>query len=218
MPFFRKVQAQPWFRNLQREIRQRRKKSRVFPEEALVFRAFHRLAPDQVKVVILGQDPYHGEGQAHGLAFSVPVGQKIPPTLRNIYKELRSDLGIPLADYGFLEKWESEGVLLLNAVLTVEEGRPGSHAGLGWDQFTGEVISFLCGLGTPLVFLLWGNQARQWASAIPARENILVLQAPHPSPFSAHTGFLGCRHFSRTNEFLQFHGVSAVDWNLSSNQ
>lgn len=216
-PFFRKVQRKAWFRDLMKEIEERRKRNRVFPEEELVFRAFHRLAPHQVKVIILGQDPYHGVGQAHGLAFSVPVGQKIPPTLRNIFKELEADLGIPMSDHGFLESWENEGVLLLNTVLTVEEGRPGSHAGLGWEQFTGEVISYLCSHGQPLVFLLWGNYARKWASYITARNNILVLQAPHPSPFSAHTGFLGCRHFSRTNEFLQCHGAGAVDWNLKRN-
>lgn len=217
-PFFRKVQSKAWFKDLMKEIRERRKRNHVFPEEKLVFRAFHRLAPDQVKVVILGQDPYHGERQAHGLAFSVPVGQKIPPTLRNIYKELEADLGIPMPDHGFLESWEKEGVLLLNTVLTVEEGRPGSHAGLGWEQFTGEVIGYLCSLGQPLVFLLWGNHARKWASHVTARENILVLQAPHPSPFSAHTGFLGCRHFSRTNEFLQRYGVGTVDWKLSHDE
>lgn len=217
-PFFHKVQAKAWFKDLLKETRERRKQKRVFPEEKLVFRAFHHLAPHQVKVIILGQDPYHGEGQAHGLAFSVPMGQKIPPTLRNIYKELEADLGIPVPDHGFLESWEKEGVLLLNTVLTVEEGRPGSHAGLGWEQFTGEVIGYLCGLEQPLVFLLWGNHARKWASHIPAREKILVLQAPHPSPFSAHTGFLGCRHFSRTNDFLLCHGVGAVDWNLSRNE
>ncbi|MGC8865621.1 MAG: uracil-DNA glycosylase [Bacteroidales bacterium] len=216
-PFFRSLRVHSWFNGLLTEISIRRKKSRVFPPERWVFRAFHNLSPSQVKVVILGQDPYHGEGQAHGLAFSVPVGQKIPPTLRNIFRELEADLGIPVPEHGCLESWEREGVLLLNTLLTVEEGKPSSHAGLGWEQFTGEVIHYLCSIGQPMVFLLWGNHARKWASFIPAHDDILVLQAPHPSPFSAHTGFMGCRHFSQTNHFLQSRGVGAVNWSLINN-
>jgi uracil-DNA glycosylase len=214
-PFFISTMSQPWFQQLMAKVAERRKLVRVFPPEKLVFRAFHRLAPAQVKVVLIGQDPYHGPGQAHGLAFSVPAGVKIPPSLRNIFKELESDVGIEAPDHGCLEAWEKEGVLLLNAILTVEEGKPGSHNGLGWEQFTEAVVRYLCGRNQPLVFWLWGNQARKWAEIIPENERILVLQASHPSPFSAHNGFFGCRHFSQTNAFLTSQGLPPIDWRLS---
>ncbi len=215
-PFFDSIIALPWFQHLMAKVAERRKLGNVFPSESFVFRAFHRLSPDQVRVVIIGQDPYHGLGQAHGLAFSVPVGVKIPPSLRNIFKELESDVGIETPDHGCLEAWEMEGVLLLNAILTVEEGKPGSHHGLGWEQFTEAVIRYLCGRNQPLVFLMWGNQARKWAEIIPENERILVLQAPHPSPFSAHNGFFGCRHFSKINTFFTSLGLSPIDWRLSN--
>ena len=214
-PFFISTMSQPWFQQLMAKVAERRKLVRVFPPEKLLFRAFHQLSPSQVSVVILGQDPYHGPGQAHGLAFSVPRGAKIPPSLRNIFKEVELDLGIEAPDHGCLEAWEKEGVLLLNAILTVEEGKPGSHNGLGWEQFTEAVIRYLCGRDQPLVFMLWGNQARKWAEIIPENERILVLQASHPSPFSAHNGFFGCRHFSQTNAFLTSQGLPPIDWRLS---
>lgn len=214
-PFFKSIMTQPWFQQLMAKIAERRKLVRVFPPENLVFRAFHQLSPSQVRVVILGQDPYHGPGQAHGLAFSVPRGVKIPPSLRNIFKELESDVGIEAPHHGCLEPWEKGGVLLLNTIFTVEEGKPGSHNGLGWEQFTEAIIRYLCGREQPLVFMLWGTQARKWAEIIPDHEKILVLQAPHPSPFSAHTGFFGCRHFSKANTFLASQGFPPVDWRLS---
>jgi uracil-DNA glycosylase len=139
---------------------------------------------------------------------------KIPPSLRNIFKELENDLGISPPSHGCLEAWEMQGVLLLNAVLTVEEGKPGSHQRLGWEHFTQAVILYLCNLKQPMVFFLWGNHARQWKEIIPANNNILILEAPHPSPFSAHTGFLGCRHFSKANEFLASWNMPTIDWCL----
>lgn len=213
-PFFSWLYKQTWFSRLLYEVAVRRKVSTVFPDKNLVFRAFHRLSPDQVKVVILGQDPYHGAGQAHGLAFSVPHGVKIPPSLRNIFKELETDLDISFPSHGCLEAWETQGVLPLNAVLTVEEGKPGSHQRLGWEQFTKAVIQYLCSFHQPLVFLLWGSQARKWKEIIPANLDILILEAPHPSPFSAHTGFLGCRHFSKANAFLASMNTQTIDWRL----
>ncbi|MDK2910064.1 MAG: uracil-DNA glycosylase [Bacteroidales bacterium] len=213
-PLFSGLRKQTWFPRLMHEVAARRKVSTVFPNENLVFRAFHRLSPDQVKVVILGQDPYHGAGQAHGLAFSVPHGVKIPPSLRNIFKELENDLGISPPSHGCLEAWEAQGVLLLNTVLTVEEGKPGSHQRLGWEHFTQDVILYLCNLKQPMVFFLWGNQARQWKEIIPVNNNTLILEAPHPSPFSAHTGFFGCRHFSKANEFLASWNMPTIDWCL----
>ena len=170
---------------------------------------------DAVKVVVLGQDPYHGPGQAHGLSFSVRPGVRVPPSLVNIYKELASDLGIARPDHGNLEHWARQGVLLLNAALTVEEGRAGSHAGRGWEAITDAVVAAVAAKAEPCVFLLWGNHARKKALAVPglAGSRHLVLTAPHPSPLSAHAGFLGCRHFSQANAFLEAHGRGAIDWN-----
>lgn len=185
----------------------------VLPKAGNWFRALDLTPLPRVRVVILGQDPYHGAGQAHGLSFSVLPGVAIPPSLRNIYKELSDDLGIAPAQHGFLEAWAERGVLLLNSVLTVEQGRPASHAGRGWERFTDEVIKQVAERAEPAAFLLWGRYAQQKADFVDSSRH-LVLKAAHPSPFSAHNGFFGCRHFSRANAFLEGHGLAPVDWNL----
>ncbi|MFC3175188.1 uracil-DNA glycosylase [Novosphingobium bradum] len=169
---------------------------------------------DTVRVVILGQDPYHGPGQAHGLSFSVRPGVKVPPSLCNIHKELEADLGIARPDHGNLANWARQGVLLLNAALTVEQGRAGSHAGKGWEAITDAVVAAVAAKREPCVFLLWGNHARKKALAVPGltHSRHLVLTAPHPSPLSARAGFFGCRHFSKANAFLESHGRGAIDW------
>ncbi len=186
---------------------------RIFPAASHWFRALDLTPLGNVRVVILGQDPYHGEGQAHGLCFSVPPGERIPPSLRNIYAEIAQDLGIPPARHGCLEHWAGQGVLLLNSVLTVEMASPASHAGRGWETFTDAVIRLVDAQPDPVVFLLWGAYAQRKAAFVdPARH--LVLKAAHPSPLSAHNGFFGCRHFSQANAFLQAHGRAPIDWAL----
>ncbi|MEJ7935675.1 uracil-DNA glycosylase [Sphingobium sp. AN558] len=186
---------------------------RIFPKGSEYFRALDLTPLDQVKVVILGQDPYHGEGQAHGLCFSVRPGVRTPPSLVNIYKELHSDLGIERAGHGFLEHWARQGVLLLNSVLTVEMARAASHQGKGWETFTDAVVRLVNGREQPVVFMLWGAYAQRKAGFVDASRH-LVLKAAHPSPLSAHNGFLGCRHFSKANAFLEAHGRGPIDWAL----
>ena len=189
---------------------------RIYPPRGSRLRALELTPLDQVKVVILGQDPYHGPGQAHGLSFSVPEGVKVPPSLVNIYKEIESDLGIPRAAHGNLENWARQGVLLLNNALTVEEGRAGSHQNLGWEAITDAAVAAVAAREEPAVFLLWGSHARNKAARVPELRNgrHLVLTAPHPSPLSAHSGFLGCRHFSQANAFLEANGRGAIDWRV----
>ncbi|HEY4547284.1 MAG TPA: uracil-DNA glycosylase [Pedomonas sp.] len=189
----------------------------IFPQSDHIFRALELTPLDGTRVVILGQDPYHGPGQAHGLSFSVMPGVRVPPSLVNIYKELESDLGIARARHGFLESWARQGVLLLNSVLTVEQGQPASHRNKGWEKFTDTVIQKVNDRATPVVFLLWGSYAQKKAdfvNSIDKGGHHLVLKAPHPSPLSAHSGFLGCRHFSQTNAFLEKQGLDPVDWSL----
>lgn len=186
---------------------------RIFPKGSEYFRALDLTPLDDVKVVILGQDPYHGYGQAHGLCFSVQPGVRIPPSLVNIYKELETDLGIPPARHGFLESWARQGVLLLNSVLTVEEGRAAAHQGRGWERFTDAVIRAVNERCEHVVFMLWGSYAQRKASFVDTSRH-LVLKAPHPSPLSAHNGFFGCRHFSKANEWLERQGRAPVDWRL----
>ncbi len=185
----------------------------IFPHERNRLRALELTPFDKVRVVILGQDPYHGEGQAHGLCFSVQPGVRTPPSLRNIYKELRSDLGIEPREHGFLEHWAEQGVLLLNSVLTVEMGRAGSHAKRGWEQFTDAIIHAVNVKAEPVVFMLWGAYAQKKAAFVDETRH-LVLTAAHPSPLSARSGFFGCRHFSKANAFLEARGLASIDWAL----
>lgn len=183
---------------------------RIFPEMGNIFNALKHTDYDDVKVVIIGQDPYHGYGQAHGLCFSVQKGVAVPPSLVNIYKEIESDLGITPPSHGCLTEWADRGVLLLNAVLTVREGQAGSHRGRGWEQFTDHVIELLSKREKPMVFMLWGNYAKAKASLIDGNRH-KILTAAHPSPLSAWNGFFGCRHFSAANVFL---GEEAIDWRI----
>ncbi|WP_085032351.1 uracil-DNA glycosylase [Ensifer aridi] len=194
-------------------VEERQQGRQIFPRGSEYFRALDLTPLDKVRVVILGQDPYHGDGQAHGLCFSVRPGVRIPPSLINIYKELQEDLGIPTARHGFLESWARQGVLLLNAVLTVERGRAASHQGRGWERFTDAVIRAVNEQEQPLVFMLWGSYAQRKAAFVD-RSRHLVLTAPHPSPLSAHSGFFGCRHFSKANAFLVSKGLDPIDWRL----
>ena len=187
----------------------------IYPPRGTRLMALALTPPDAVKVVILGQDPYHGPGQAHGLSFSVPDGVRVPPSLRNIFKELADDLNLPPAPSGNLTRWARRGVLLLNAALSVEDGKPASHQGKGWEELTDAVIAAVAAKAEPCVFLLWGNHARKKALSVPGlltTSHHLVLTAPHPSPLSAYTGFFGCRHFSQANAFLATHGRGVVDW------
>lgn len=186
---------------------------RVFPKGADYFRALGLTPPDKVRVVILGQDPYHGEGQAHGLSFSVRPGVRVPPSLVNIYKELNSDLGIAPARHGFLEPWAKQGVLLLNAVLTVQMGMAASHQGKGWELFTDAVIRAVNDLPQPVVFILWGAYAQKKAAFVDTTRH-MVIKSPHPSPLSAHNGFFGTKPFSRANDFLVAKGYAPIDWRL----
>ncbi len=186
---------------------------RIFPKGSEYFRALDLTPLAEVKVVILGQDPYHGLGQAHGLCFSVRPGVRIPPSLVNIYKEMQNDLGIAPARHGFLEHWARQGVLLLNSVLTVEEAQAASHQGKGWERFTDAVIRKVNDECSAVVFMLWGAYAQRKAAFVDTSRH-LVLKAPHPSPLSAHNGFFGCGHFSKANAFLQAHGKTPIDWQL----
>jgi uracil-DNA glycosylase len=186
---------------------------RIFPSGSNWFRALDLTPLDKVRVVILGQDPYHGPGQAHGLCFSVPSGVRPPPSLINIFKELESDLRIRPAVHGFLEHWAKQGVLLLNSVLTVEMGIAASHRDRGWERFTDAVIRLVNEKPEPVVFMLWGSYAQKKAAFVDQSKH-LVLKAPHPSPLSAHSGFLGCRHFSKANAFLEAQGLKPIDWAL----
>ncbi|HEY1605274.1 MAG TPA: uracil-DNA glycosylase [Allosphingosinicella sp.] len=190
---------------------------RIFPKGGEWFRALDLTPLDDVRVVILGQDPYHGPGQAHGLCFSVQPGVSIPPSLVNIYKELKSDLGIAPARHGMLEHWAKQGVLLLNSVLTVRMGAAASHRERGWERFTDAIIRLVNAKEEPVVFMLWGSYAQKKAAFVESVERggrHLVLKAPHPSPLSAHNGFFGCRHFSQANEFLLSRGLKPIHWAL----
>ncbi|WP_133501069.1 uracil-DNA glycosylase [Cognatilysobacter terrigena] len=187
--------------------------AQVFPPGNEIFAAFDATPFDRTRVVVLGQDPYHGPGQAHGLAFSVLPGVPIPPSLLNIFAELQRDLGIPRPDHGCLLPWARQGVLLLNAVLTVESGRAGAHQGKGWEGFTDHVVDVLNAEREGLVFLLWGSYAQAKGKRIDTRKH-RVLKAPHPSPLSAHRGFIGCGHFSTANEYLARRGDAPIDWSL----
>ena len=203
----------PYYKDLYKTILQEYRSRRVYPAPDDIFNAFHLTPLSDVKVVILGQDPYHGDGQAHGLCFSVKPSVEIPPSLENIYKELHDDLGCRIPNNGYLVKWAEQGVLLLNTVLTVRAHEAMSHRDIGWETFTDAVIQIVNQQDRPIVFLLWGGAARAKASML-NNPNHLILEAPHPSPLSAYRGFFGCRHFSRANAFLQAHGAAPIDWQI----
>lgn len=212
-PIIGKELKKPYFQELITFISSEQKQYTIYPPEELVFNAFKTTSYKTVKVVILGQDPYHGAGQAHGLSFSVPRNVAVPRSLKNIYKEIQNDLGISIAKHGNLEKWAEEGVLLLNTVLTVRAGTPKSHQGRGWEIFTDEVIRSLSQGKAHLVFMLWGADAFKKAELIDSNKH-LVLKAAHPSPFSAARGFFGCRHFSKANEYLKSFNQETINWEV----
>lgn len=203
----------PYFQNIIKQLNVEYRKTRCFPPPELVFNALRSTAYRDVRAVILGQDPYHGDGQAHGLCFSVRQGVEVPPSLQNIYKEIHADLGLAIPSHGELTDWTGQGVLLLNTILSVRAHAPMSHANLGWQTFTDAVITRLNEREQPIVFLLWGSPARakkEWIT----NPRHLVLEAPHPSPLSAHRGFFGCRHFSKCNAFLREQGMPEIDWQI----
>lgn len=203
----------PYFRALKQFLQQERNSGKqIFPPSELIFNAFNTTPFDEVKVVILGQDPYHGVGQAHGLSFSVPQGVKVPPSLRNIFKELHTDLNIPIPESGDLTRWAEQGVLLLNAMLTVEAHQPASHQKKGWEQFTNAVINKISEEQSGVVFILWGRYAQQKIKFINESKHHVLMSA-HPSPFSV-TKFKGCMHFSQTNTLLENQGLPSIDWQL----
>ena len=203
----------PYFANIKTFLIEEKRQHIVYPPSPLIFNAFNLTPFDKVKVVILGQDPYHNEGQAHGLSFSVPDSIQKPPSLINIFKELNQDLGIPIPTHGNLEKWAKQGVLLLNASLTVRAHTAASHAKIGWQRFTDAAIKALSEQKQNLVFLLWGNYAIAKENLIDSNKH-LILKTVHPSPLSASRGFFGCRHFSKTNEYLTKNGITPIDWKL----
>lgn len=203
----------PYYKQLREFLKQEYFTKEIYPDMNNIFNAMKHASYSDIKAVILGQDPYHEPGQAHGLCFSVQKGCPIPPSLQNIYKELNADLGIPPAPHGELYKWADNGVLLLNTVLTVRRGQANSHKGKGWEIFTDDVIKKLNEREKLMVFLLWGANARSKKQFI-TNPNHLVLEAAHPSPLSAYNGFFGCRHFSKCNAFLEAHGIEPVDWRI----
>lgn len=202
-----------YFKELKQFLLQEKQQHFIYPSGKEIFNAFNFTPFDKVKVVILGQDPYHGKGQAHGLSFSVPFGIKPPPSLKNIFKELKADLDIPIAESGNLTSWAKQGVLLLNATLTVRAKQAGSHQNKGWENFTDAVISSLSENKEALIFLLWGRFAQNKTSLIDSKKHH-ILSAAHPSPFSAYNGFFGCKHFSKTNKILNKNGLETIDWKL----
>lgn len=207
--------SKPYYRELYETVKKEYRDYRVYPDSGDLFNAFHLTPLNNVKVVIIGQDPYHNAGQAHGLCFSVKPGIETPPSLVNIYKELQSDLGCYIPDNGYLTKWAEQGVLLLNTVLTVRAHQANSHRGIGWETFTDAVISALNREDRPIVFLLWGAPAQKKKQMLNNPKHF-VLEAPHPSPLSAYRGFFGCRHFSRANAFLERNGLSPIDWQIEN--
>jgi len=212
--FFQTERTRAYYIHLDSFIKSDRLKTTVFPKEIDVFKAFELASLDKLKVVIIGQDPYHKVNKAHGLSFSVNTGIKTPPSLVNIYKELQTDLNIPMANHGNLTDWAKQGVLLLNATLTVREGQPGSHQHQGWEIFTDAVITYISENKEGIVFLLWGNFAKSKKNLINASKH-LILEAAHPSPL-ARSAFFGCKHFSQTNAYLIAKSKTPIDWNLNS--
>lgn len=204
-----------YYKDLFYFVKQEYSKNLVFPPAEDIFNAFHSTALKDVKVLLLGQDPYHNENQAHGMSFSVKPGQDIPPSLQNIYKELESDIGCYIPNNGYLKKWADQGVLLLNTVLTVRAHQANSHQGKGWEEFTDAVIRAVNEIDRPIVYFLWGRPAQNKSSMLNNPKH-LILKAPHPSPLSAYRGFFGCKHFSKANEFLMANGIDPVDWQIEN--
>lgn len=205
--------GKPYYRNLYDTLKDEYEHTKVFPKASDMFNALLLTPYKDVKVVILGQDPYHNDGQAHGLCFSVMPGTEIPPSLKNIYKELNTDLGCRIPNNGYLNYWAKQGVLLLNTVLTVRAHQAFSHRGIGWEQFTDAIIAELNRADRPIVFMLWGRPAQEKAKMLDNPKH-LILKAAHPSPLSASRGFFGCRHFSQCNRFLEEHGLTPIDWQI----
>jgi uracil-DNA glycosylase len=205
----------PYYRELYKKIKQEYETKLVFPDPDDIFNAFQFTPLSKVKVVILGQDPYHNHNQAHGLSFSVKPGVEIPPSLVNIYQELHDDLGCQIPNNGYLKKWADQGVMLLNTVLTVRAHAANSHQGIGWEQFTDAAIRILNEQEHPMVFLLWGRPAQNKKNML-TNPNHLILEAPHPSPLSAYRGFFGCKHFSQVNQYLVDKGLEPIDWQIEN--
>jgi uracil-DNA glycosylase len=203
--------SKSYFLSIKQTLLEEKSRYRIYPPGKMMFNAFNRTPFDKVSVVIIGQDPYHGPGQAHGLCFSVPKGIAQPPSLRNIFREIHSDVGIPVPEHGNLEKWADQGVLLLNAMLSVRENSAGSHQKIGWQHFTDRVIQTISEKKTGVVFLLWGKFAQAKSEYIDTSRHYILTSA-HPSPLSAHNGFFGCRHFSKTNDILVRQGKKKIDW------
>ncbi len=204
---------QTYYKELYQFVRQEYESTTIYPPADDIFNAFHFTPLSKVKVLLLGQDPYHGERQAHGLSFSVLPKQDIPPSLQNIYQELHDDLGCTIPEHGYLKKWADQGVLLLNTVLTVRAHQPNSHQGKGWERFTDAVIQAVNAQDRPIVYFLWGKPA-QTKKKMLTNPKHLILTAPHPSPLSAYRGFFGCKHFSQANEFLKANGAEPIDWQI----
>ena len=203
----------PYYKDLYKKVLEEYRTRQIFPNPDDIFNAFHLTPLKDVKVVILGQDPYHNDGQAHGLCFSVKPDVEVPPSLVNIYQELHDDLGCKIPNNGYLVKWAKQGVLMLNTVLTVRAHQANSHRGIGWEQFTDAVIRAVNAQDRPIVFLLWGRPAQMKKSMLNKPKH-LILEAPHPSPLSAYRGFFGCKHFSQTNAFLEKNGIEPIDWQI----
>lgn len=215
LPALQEEFKKPYYAELYKKVQEEYKETQIFPPADDIFNAFHFTPLSEEKVVIIGQDPYHNVGQAHGLCFSVKPDVDIPPSLVNIYKELKEDLGCYIPDNGYLEKWAKQGVLMLNSVLTVRAHQANSHQGMGWEKFTDAVIRAVNEQDRPIVYMLWGRPAQNKAKSVNNPKHLL-LKAPHPSPLSAHRGFFGCKHFSQANEYLKKNGLEPIDWQIEN--
>ncbi|MDQ1004614.1 uracil-DNA glycosylase [Neobacillus niacini] len=214
-PLLEEEFEKPYYQQLRKKLLEEYQTKVIYPDQQDIFNALHYTSYKDTKVVIIGQDPYHGPGQAHGLSFSVKPGVKIPPSLRNIYKEVQEDVGCSIPNHGYLVEWAKQGVLMLNAVLTVQAGKANSHKGIGWELFTNRVIEILNQRETPVIFILWGNFAQQKQHLITSSHHY-IIKSPHPSPFSAHNGFFGSRPFSKANMFLREIGSREIDWQINN--